>query len=444
MGCVPIKHAPKKKSQTISKKPERKGSMDTSKVMSDIETFLGQYSLKGLLGYGKDGRVFLASSLDNSQQVAIKVISKESSSIDQLTEEIDNLSRADHPNIVKYFKHFQSEEYFYVVIEYCAGGDLFQKIVDREKFAEEEAMRIMEDLLRAISHCHRLGIIHRDLKPENIMYSSEGVLKVIDFGLSMKAGTGTREEIVGTPCYIAPEVIVSEHFTRACDIWSLGIVMHVLLSGSVPVGGSTVEEVCRKVEMYRGPGFHSALWKHVSQNAKDLLKKMLDPDPEARITAEEALRHPWFRAKERRVTVDNKGVVEALKRYSEFPESKKNLLALIVKSMEDKEIREIQETFLSLDIDKTGLITYSNLEEALNLPNDEISEEQLQRLFRKINPESHITYSTFTAALAAANGLISEEGLKMAEAEQECFDGLSSHFVSRRELFITDSSEPVL
>eukprot|EP00826_Nyctotherus_ovalis_P051376 TRINITY_DN6415_c0_g2_i9.p1 TRINITY_DN6415_c0_g2~~TRINITY_DN6415_c0_g2_i9.p1 ORF type:complete len:337 (-),score=101.95 TRINITY_DN6415_c0_g2_i9:6-1016(-) len=323
-------------------------------------------------------------------QVAIKVISKESSSIDQLTEEIDNLSRVDHPNIVKYFKHYQSEEYLYVVIEYCAGGELFQQIVDREKFTEEEAMSIMEELLRAVSHCHRLGIIHRDLKPENIMYSSEGVLKIIDFGLSMKAGGVTREEIVGTPCYIAPEVIVSERFTKACDIWSLGIVMHVLLSGSVPIGGNTVEEICRKIKMYRGPGFHSALWKDVSEDAKDLLKKMLDPDPEVRITAEEALRHSWFRAGERRVGVDDKEVIEALKRYSEFPESKKNLLALIVKSMEDKEIKGFQETFLSLDVDKTGLITCSNLEKALNLPNDEISEKELQQLFRKINAESYI------------------------------------------------------
>eukprot|EP00826_Nyctotherus_ovalis_P051374 TRINITY_DN6415_c0_g2_i10.p1 TRINITY_DN6415_c0_g2~~TRINITY_DN6415_c0_g2_i10.p1 ORF type:complete len:404 (-),score=108.53 TRINITY_DN6415_c0_g2_i10:6-1217(-) len=392
MGCVPIKHAPKKKSKTNSnsKKPERRSSVDISKVTSDIETFLGQYNLKGLLGYGKDGRVFLASSLDNLQQVAIKVISKESSSIDQLTEEIDNLSRVDHPNIVKYFKHYQSEEYLYVVIEYCAGGELFQQIVDREKFTEEEAMSIMEELLRAVSHCHRLGIIHRDLKPENIMYSSEGVLKIIDFGLSMKAGGVTREEIVGTPCYIAPEVIVSERFTKACDIWSLGIVMHVLLSGSVPIGGNTVEEICRKIKMYRGPGFHSALWKDVSEDAKDLLKKMLDPDPEVRITAEEALRHSWFRAGERRVGVDDKEVIEALKRYSEFPESKKNLLALIVKSMEDKEIKGFQETFLSLDVDKTGLITCSNLEKALNLPNDEISEKELQQLFRKINAESYI------------------------------------------------------
>eukprot|EP00826_Nyctotherus_ovalis_P051373 TRINITY_DN6415_c0_g2_i1.p1 TRINITY_DN6415_c0_g2~~TRINITY_DN6415_c0_g2_i1.p1 ORF type:complete len:217 (-),score=50.66 TRINITY_DN6415_c0_g2_i1:206-811(-) len=197
-------------------------------------------------------------------------------------------------------------------------------------------------------------------------------------------------------------------------------------------------------DRYRGPGFHSALWKDVSEDAKDLLKKMLDPDPEVRITAEEALRHSWFRAGERRVGVDDKEVIEALKRYSEFPESKKNLLALIVKSMEDKEIKGFQETFLSLDVDKTGLITCSNLEKALNLPNDEISEKELQQLFRKINAESYITYSTFIAALIAANGLVSEERLNMVEVERECFDGLSSPFQSRRELFITDSSEPVL
>ena len=147
------------------------------------------------------------------------------------------------------------------------------------------------------NHCHHLEVIHRDLKPENILYASDGLLKIIDFGLSMKTTRSGNESIVGTSSYIAPEIYVDGIFTKACDIWSLGVIMHVMLSGYVPIGGETLEEISERIQRYSGPKFTSKNWSNISEEAKDLLKRMLDTDHHTRITAAEALKHPWFNLK---------------------------------------------------------------------------------------------------------------------------------------------------
>ena len=121
-------------------------------------------------------------------------------------------------------------------MEYCKGENLFNKILTEDKFNEEEARRIMEELLRAINHCHHLGIIHRDLKPENIMYTDGGVLKIIDFGLSMIENTFSLDNMAGTRYYLAPEIVKESTFTKACDIWSLGFIVHCVLSVFLPCG----------------------------------------------------------------------------------------------------------------------------------------------------------------------------------------------------------------
>jgi len=447
MGCVPIKKPPHK--QRNKPNPKKKSILDNEVIANDLESFLGQCTLKGLLGYGKDGHVLLVESIEISQQVAVKVISSKNLSVDQLTKEVENLSEVDHPNIVKYFKHQLSEEYFYVAMEYCAGGDLFQRITDKDNFTEEEAADIMECLLRAINHCHYLGIIHRDLKPENIMYSSDNTLKIIDFGLSMKAGTESKEEIAGTPLYIAPEVLLSQNFTKACDIWSLGIIMHVLITGCTPISGNTVEEVYRKIETYKGPGFYSSLWKSVSEEAKDLLRKMLDLDPETRITAAEALKHPWFTLRKRRLEVSTRSVIRAFKNYSELSDLKKNLLSFLVKNISDKEVKEFQEIFLELDKEKTGQIKSSNLEKILTT-DDEITTEELKVLIRKINNELYINYSTFIAALISTSEFLTEAKLKLGyksfefeQQENPINESFNSSLQVKREVLITDSSEPM-
>ena len=182
------------------------------------------------------------------------------------------------------------------------SGDLFEKIASQQKFIKGEAVSLIEELLRALNHCHHLGIIHRDIKPENIVYSNDGTLKLIDFGLAIKEKSYSVKGIVGSQHYIAPEIVKGGLFTTACDIWSLGVVMYVLLCGFLPIVGNSTEEIFENVKSFKTPDFTDKVWKPISNEAKDLLTKLMDPNHKTRITAEEALEHPWFKSKSDRTT----------------------------------------------------------------------------------------------------------------------------------------------
>jgi calcium-dependent protein kinase len=290
MGCTSAKKA----STANPLKSEKDTSGQTSIIEKDLNKVCQQYILKELLGVGKYGRVFRAESKESGREVAIKVMSRSSSSIAELMQEVEILAELKHASISQYVKHYQTEKYLYVVMEYCKGKQLYTKIIEQDKLPEEEAMLIMEHLLRAISYCHSKKVIHRDLKLENVMYSADGIVKLIDFGLSMKLDGVTSEELVGTAFYIAPEIIRAKMYTKASDMWSLGIMMYVLLSGCIPVLGQTFEEVIDNVKKYKGPTFRQDMWNGISEEAKDLLMKLLEINYEGRISVDEALRHQWF------------------------------------------------------------------------------------------------------------------------------------------------------
>eukprot|EP00826_Nyctotherus_ovalis_P029609 TRINITY_DN2344_c0_g2_i1.p1 TRINITY_DN2344_c0_g2~~TRINITY_DN2344_c0_g2_i1.p1 ORF type:complete len:451 (+),score=103.28 TRINITY_DN2344_c0_g2_i1:187-1539(+) len=408
MGCI----SSKQPQEPLGRKPERKPST-ASVLSSDLNSVTNQYAFKELIGQGRFGRVFLAESAEG-KQVAIKIVSKGDSSKSPLMEEVRILSEVDHPNIIRYLEHYESERYLYVVMEYCAGGDLFQKLIDQGKFDEDKAAQAMEELLRAINYCHHLGIIHRDLKPENILYTSKGTLKLIDFGISVKSEAAANEKLAGTAQYIAPEIYVDEIYSTACDVWSLGVIMYVLLSGHLPIGGENINEIEERVMRYPGPSFKLKKWEQVSEEAKDLLKKMLDPDYKTRITAAEALKHPWFISKINKNFKCCSGVIEALRKYSEYPRVKKSALKLVVKHMNEEEVKEFRGAFLELDREMDGLLTCSDLEESLGALQNEMTGEQIEELIRRVNfnGEAFINYSSFLAALISTNKLVIEEKLK--------------------------------
>lgn len=390
---------------------QRELSMNSLAVYKDFKENLHQYVYKDIIGHGRFGRVLLGESPETHHQVAIKILPKQDLPLEKLMMEVDILSEVDHPNIVKYMKHYESKKYLYIVMEYCPGGDLFQRIGRQNKFSEAEAATMMEEVLRAINHCHHLGIIHRDLKPENIMYSTDNTLKIIDFGLSIKENTQTSEQIVGTAYYIAPEIIREEKFTKAGDIWSLGVILHILLTGYVPIGGNTFEQIKEEIRAYNGLVFDYEKWEGVSSDAKDLVRKMLNADHKRRITATEALKHPWFTSNKILNNTFNTKVIEALSNYSQFSKLKKDILNVLVKNMNDEELKEFQDTFLQLDKNKTGMIAYNDLEENLDKIENKTTVKELEELARRVNyqGETFINYSTFMAALVATRQFLTEE-----------------------------------
>ena len=196
-----------------------------------------------VLGSGAFGKVFLSENIaDPSFKVAIKVLNKKKlkKNIDKIREEVKILTKLDHPNIVKYYETYDDEKYLYLVMEYCSGGELFEKIARKKNqvFGEGEAAEIMKKLLRAINHCNSVGVVHRDIKPENIMYGRDGEVKLIDFGISRQVDNSLQRlsTIAGTPFYMAPEILDGQ-YNSMCDIWSLGVLLYVLVSGYLPFQG---------------------------------------------------------------------------------------------------------------------------------------------------------------------------------------------------------------
>lgn len=186
-------------------------------------------------------------------------------------------------------------------MEHCPGGELFDLIASKfakaNKFKERETAEIMYKLLKAVAYIHGQMIAHRDIKPENIMIGKDGEIKLIDFGLASKFISTSQFEIgkiLGTPQYLAPEAF-DGMTSLEVDIWSLGVLMFVLLSGSYPYAGSNYYELKDSIRRGQDPDMTTRAWKRVSDEAKDLVKCLLQIEPKKRIKAKDALEHQWFK-----------------------------------------------------------------------------------------------------------------------------------------------------
>lgn len=177
-------------------------------------------------------------------------------------------------------------------MELCPGGELFERITQKKnKMTEKEAAQILEKILKAINHCHSQKIIHRDIKPENIMYGADGEVKLIDFGLAkqVKEQNSHLRTIAGTPYFISPDVLHG-NYGKECDIWSLGVVFYMMMTGKYPFDGSNRVEVFSKIKSGK---FNMP--RNTSEECNDLLKRMICVNPAERITANDALHHPWLK-----------------------------------------------------------------------------------------------------------------------------------------------------
>ena len=208
--------------------------------------------------------------------------------------EINILKTLDHPNILKIFGFYSSKESYSLVTELCDGGELFNEIIDNGPFNENYSAYVMFQIFSAINYCHGMKIVHRDLKPENILIiarNENGLprVKVADFGTSKMFEKGVvQKKLVGSTYYIA------KHYDEKCDLWSCGVIMYILLSGRPPFPGDSDKEIMEKVALGKYD-LEESPFDQLSNSGKDLIKKLLIKDPKKRITASEALTHPWFK-----------------------------------------------------------------------------------------------------------------------------------------------------
>ncbi|KAJ0077046.1 hypothetical protein Patl1_36189 [Pistacia atlantica] len=243
------------------------------------------------------------------QQVAVKVIPKSKMTtaiaIEDVRREVKILQAlTGHNNLVKFYEAFEDTDNVYVVMELCEGGELLDRILARGgKYSEEDAKVVLVQILNVVAFCHLQGVVHRDLKPEPFLYQNflyttkdeSSQLKAIDFGLSDFVRPDERlNDIVGSAYYVAPEVLHRSYGTEA-DVWSIGVIAYILLCGSRPFWARTESGIFRAV-LKADPSFDDGPWPSLSLEAKDFVKRLLNKDPRRRMTAAQALSHPWIRS----------------------------------------------------------------------------------------------------------------------------------------------------
>ncbi|XP_039006865.1 CDPK-related kinase 5-like isoform X1 [Hibiscus syriacus] len=236
------------------------------------------------------------------QQVAVKVIPKSKMTtaiaVEDVRREVKILrALTGHNNLVKFYDAFEDHDNIYIAMEFCEGGELLDRILARGgKYSEDDAKTVMVQILNFVAFCHLQGVVHRDLKPENFLYTSKEVnsmLKAIDFGLSDFVRPDERlNDIVGSAYYVAPEVLHRSYSTEA-DVWSIGVIAYILLCGSRPFWARTESGIFRAV-LKADPNFIEEPWPSLSSEAKDFVKRLLNKDPRKRMTAAQALCHPWI------------------------------------------------------------------------------------------------------------------------------------------------------
>mmetsp|Transcript_17209 Transcript_17209/g.25496 ORF Transcript_17209/g.25496 Transcript_17209/m.25496 type:complete len:646 (+) Transcript_17209:101-2038(+) len=293
--------------------PFRKRAKSRSIREPAQQQFNDVYRIGEVLGKGAFSTVRLATRHSDGKKFAIKVVSRRKlPAIDEaaLRLEAKVLVALDHPNIVRLFGWFEEKDAFYVPLEYCEGGDLFTRVVERSCYTEKDARDLVRLLLEALKYCHERGIMHRDLKPENLLLTSkkdDANIKIADFGFAKVADIPKAQHTqCGTPGYVAPEILKRQPYGMEVDMWSVGVICYILLGGYPPFHDDNQVRLFMKIK--KGSfTFHPKYWDSVSSDAKDLIRKMLVVDPKMRITAAEALQHPWIKAHENVLAGTNLG-----------------------------------------------------------------------------------------------------------------------------------------
>jgi len=277
------------------------------------------------IGKGGFSVVYKAKEKATGKHFAIKRIQKDEEGVDieLLKREIYIMKKVDHPNILKLYEVYEDDDHFFLVLELVEGLELFDKIVDRGNYSERDAANIVRQILLAVRYLHKQGIVHRDLKPENLLSAGEGeneIVKVADFGFAKNFGEEKLVTSCGSPGYVAPEVLTEDTYTNAVDMWSVGVIIYILLSGYPPFYDESPPKIFKKITEAKYD-FDDPVWEEISDLAKDLIRKLLVKDPAQRLSAKKCLKHPWIAGQA--VNTDVKGSLIRLQEYNNLRKKEK-------------------------------------------------------------------------------------------------------------------------
>ena len=358
----------------------------------------------------------------------MKVIDKnneEEYSDEEILNEINILKKIDHPNIMKIFEFYSTPTTYYLILEFCEGGDL-NDFVSTNKLSEFQVIYIMFQIFSAMNYCHKMNILHRDLKPDNILIkkNEDGLcrVKICDFGTSSIFKKGqNHKEIIGTLCYMAPEVF-KEKYNQKCDLWSCGVIMYILLTGKTPFIGRDDDQIIEKILF---DSYNTDLIKKYNRHTKELLSKLLEKDPKKRISADEALNHKVFyinKTKEILNEIQDEAIIfkfiDNLKKYKSDLVLKETTIAYLVHNYPDlDEVNDACKLFDKLDVNGNGKITKDELFIGLSLfIEDDNLKKDIDEIFLNLDLDNnnYISYEEFIRAAIDKEIFLKEDILKFA------------------------------
>jgi calcium-dependent protein kinase len=344
-----------------------------------------KYEFGRKVGSGGYADTFIVFDKKTKQKFACKSIDKKKVAADEqerLQIEVDNLFKlGQNPHIATLFEAFEDKHKVHLVMELCEGGELFDRILQRKHYSEKAAAMVVKTILEVVQFCHESGVAHRDLKPENFLFVDSkfieegGQLKSIDFGFSTEFKSDTlMTEILGSSYYVAPEVLKGK-YNEKCDIWSVGVIAYILLTGQPPPWHCTMTKINRHITaVHSGPPdnfLSDPALRKISATAKEFVGKMIEVDFTKRATAREMLSHPWV-GKISEVSDDplDFQILHSLKKFMYSYRMKKKALVTLAEQLSDADIHDLRATFDAIDTAHDGVITFEELKVALEKKSD--------------------------------------------------------------------------
>ena len=399
-------------------------------IVSQIKTDPSlDYKLVKVIGEGAFGRVNLVEHKVTGMIRAMKVIKKAIVLNDQNNEslvlnELNILKKIDHQNVVKIYEFYSDNKNFYLITEYCSGGDLFT-VSKKENLSEKQVACIIYQILLAINHIHKMKIMHRDLKLENILITKkeeDGLyrIKLCDFGTSHLFKDGEKEKgVTGSSYYIAPEVY-NKKYTFKCDLWSVGVIMYVLLTKKIPFFGKDDKEVRKSIIRKK---YNPEPIRCFSQYVQDLIADLLEKDYDKRLNAEKALTYEIFKVYQCKEAINKvdlkqiKSYVENIKRYKRNNIFQETAISYLIHNCDIDDVPIILQLFNLFDVNDNGKIGFTEFYDGLvKICGENITREEGRKIFLNLDSDknNYIEQEEFVKAGVDKKVFLSDKMLKLA------------------------------
>jgi len=426
---VPPPPADKTPSQSMSLSGVSGGGLFMCKHLAGPPTQV--YDLNEKVGEGTFGTVHKALHKKSGQEHAVKAVPKKLVPQADVWGEINMMRNLDHPHIMRLYYTFEDKLNIYIASENCAGGELFHALAHAEYLSESITSKLLKQCLSAVAYLHNNSICHRDLKPENFLLAKkvaleEAKIKMIDFGTAKRFDLGPMTTKVCTINFVAPEVLKRsmDPYTEKVDIWSCGVMLYMMLCGNAPFSAGDDKGIIKLVKKGKFEFEPTELWDSISASGKALISKMMCVDVEDRFSAIECVQDVWFEQQADKQGMNIKGskvnwdqITGQMRAFLDHNRLKKVALQVIARNLNDDFIEELRELFEAVDTDRSGTLTMSEMDDALEtLHASETFNIEMKRIMALMDTDSkgEINYTEFIAATIKEQHYLQDSVLRAA------------------------------